>query len=108
MDISVLWLPYPLMLINRFAYGFLGVNSATMRRAAVQRYIPDHLRTRVNAFESILLTAAGSVLSLTIGAMGELLDYRTCMTFFGAAVMALSWIVMWRNRNHVSAVYEKE
>ena len=108
MDITVLWLPYPLMLVNRCAYGFLGVNSATMRRAAVQRYIPDHLRTRVNAFESILLTATGSVLSLTIGAMGEIMDYRMCMTFFGAAVMVLSWLVMWRNRSHVSAVYEYE
>ena len=48
-DLFLLWLPYPLMLVSRGLCGFLGINSATMRQAAVQRYIPDRLRARVNA-----------------------------------------------------------
>ena len=40
-DLFLLWLPYPLMLVSRGLCGFLGINSATMRQAAVQRYIPD-------------------------------------------------------------------
>lgn len=50
MDMILLWSPYPLMLANRAAVGFLGVNSATLREAAVQRYIPDELRAKLNAF----------------------------------------------------------
>lgn len=53
-DLFLLWLPYPLMLVSRGLCGFLGINSATMRQAAVQRYIPDRLpgpgqRLRVHA-----------------------------------------------------------
>ncbi len=78
MDACLLWLPYPLMLVNRALCGFLGIQSATIRQAAVQRYIPDRLRARLNAYESLLCTAAGAVLSLAIGALGEVLDYRLC------------------------------
>ena len=44
MDMILLWLPYPLMLVNRSLCGFLGINSAIMRQAAVQKYIPDDYR----------------------------------------------------------------
>lgn len=108
MDMTLLWLPYPLMLVNRAAAGFLGTNSATLRRAAVQRYIPEHLRARLNAFENMLIMAAMSVLSLAVGALGELLDYRVCLTLCGAAAMLVCWLTIWRSRRSVRAVYEAE
>ena len=70
MDMCLLWLPYPLMLANRALCGFLGSNSAIMRSAAVQRYIPEHLRARINAFDSALMTAACCVFSLLVGLLG--------------------------------------
>ena len=108
MDMCLLWLPYPLMLVSRAICGFLGMNSATMRQAAVQRYIPEQLRARVNAFESMLITAAVSVLSLAVGALGELLDYRLCVTLCAAVPMATCWLTIWRNREHVRKIYERE
>ena len=48
---------YPLMLANRAICGFLGSNSAILRSSAVQRYIPERLRSRVNALSSVLLTS---------------------------------------------------
>ena len=108
MDMCLLWLPYPMMLVNRALCGFLGVNSATMRQAAVQRYIPEHLRARVNAFESMFITAAISILSLAVGALGELLDYRLCVTLCAAASMAACWLTIWRNRVYVRKIYERE
>ena len=89
----LLWLPYPLMLASRGLCGFLGTNSATMRQAAVQRYIPERLRARVNAFESMLYTGAAAVLSLVIGALGF------------SMVVCLATI--WRGRRYVRAVYEQ-
>ncbi len=107
MDMCLLWLPYPLMLANRGLCGFLGSNSAIVRNAAVQRYIPSNLRSRVNAFNNVLLTAGASVFSLLIGALGELLDYRWCLTVGGAIAMLASWLLIWGRRKDVRKVYEQ-
>lgn len=108
MDMCLLWLPYPLMLVNRGICGFLGTNSATMRQAAVQQYIPEHLRSRVNAFFEMLLTFATSVLSLLVGALGEMLDYRVCMTLCGTITMTACWLIVWCGRKEVRPVLEYE
>lgn len=105
MDMCLLWLPYPLMLANRSVCGFLGINSATMRQAAVQQYIPPTLRARVNAFESMLIMAASSVLSLAVGALGEVMDYRWCVTVCAAASITVCWLTIWRRRKEIRAVY---
>ena len=106
MDMCLLWLPYPLMLVNRGICGFLGINSATMRQAAVQQYIPERLRARVNAFEDMVLFAATGLLSLGVGALGELLDYRLCVTLAAGVTLAVCLGTIWKNRREVRAVYE--
>lgn len=106
MDMCLLWLPYPLMLANRGLCGFLGSNSAIVRNAAVQRYIPQELRARVNAFNNVLITAGASIFSLLMGALGELMDYRWCMTVGGAIAMLASWFLIWGRKRDVRKVYE--
>ena len=108
MDMCLLWMPYPLMLANRALCGFLGSNSAIMRSAAVQRYIPEHLRARINAFDSALMTAACCVFSLLVGLLGEVLDYRWCVTVCGAVAMTACWLFIWRGRNDVRRIYETQ
>lgn len=108
MDMCLLWIPYPFMLLNRAICGFLGNNSAIIREAAVQRYIPKHLRARINAFNETLVMAVGSVLSLGVGALGEIIDYRICVTICGAVSMAASWYFIWGRRKEVRKVYETE
>ena len=106
MDMGLLWLPYPFMLINRGICGFLGSNSAILRNAAVQRYIPEKLRSRVNAFNGVLLTVGSGVFSLLMGSLGELLDYRLCVTIGGAVAMLACWLLIWCRRANVREVYE--
>lgn len=106
MDMCLLWLPYPLMLVNRGICGFLGSNSAILRSAAVQRYIPEKLRSRINAFNDVLITAGASVFSLMMGFLGEILDYRWCVTIGGAIAMLASWLLIWGRRKDVRRVYE--
>ena len=108
MDMLLLWLPYPLMLVNRGLCGFLGNNSAILREAAVQRYIPERLRSRVNAFEGVLITAGASIFALLMGLLGELLDYRRCVTIGGAVAMLASWLLIWGRRRDVRRVYTAE
>lgn len=107
MDMCLLWLPYPLMLVNRGVCGFLGSNSAIVRNAAVQRYIPENLRSRVNAFNNVLITAGAGLFSLIMGALGELLDYRWCLTVGGAVAMLASWLLIWGRKTDVRKVYEQ-
>ena len=106
MDMCLLWLSYPLMLINRGICGFLGSNSAILRSAAVQRYIPEKLRSRVNAFIGVLLTVGSSIFSLLMGFLGEILDYRWCVTIGGTVALLACWLLIWRRRSDVRKVYE--
>ena len=106
MDMILLWLPYPLMLVNRSLCGFLGINSAVMRQAAVQKYIPDDYRARLNALDTVLSSAGLCVFSLAIGALGELLDYRLCLTVGGLFTSIVLWTTVWKNRKGVQKIYE--
>ncbi len=106
MDAVLLWLPYPLMLVNRGVCGFLGSNSAILREAAVQRYIPETMRARINAFLETLMMAAGSLLSLLVGALGEVLEYRWCLTVCGCMTMVVCWALIWGRRRQVRRIYE--
>lgn len=108
MDMCLLWIPYPLMLINRACAGFLGINSATMRQAAVQRYLPEHLRSRINAFENMCIMAASGFFSLILGAMGEVLDYRFCVTLAAGFTLVVCWLTIWRGRSAVRSIYEAQ
>ena len=108
MDMILLWLPYPLMLVNRSLCGFLGINSAIMRQAAVQKYIPDDYRARLNALDTVLSSAGLCIFSLAIGALGELLDYRLCLTVGGLFTSIVLWATVWKHRSSVKKIYEYE
>ena len=108
MDMILLWLPYPLMLVNRSLCGFLGINSAIMRQAAVQKYIPDDYRARLNALDTVLSSAGLCIFSLAIGALGELLDYRLCLTVGGLFTSIVRWVTVWKHRSSVKKIYEYE
>lgn len=106
MDMCLLWISYPLMLVNRGICGFLGSNSAIIRSSAVQVYIPSNLRARVNAFNNMFITFSSSIFSLLIGFLGELIDYRWCITICGTIAMFFVWAIIWTNRESVKKVYE--
>ena len=106
MDMILLWLPYPLMLLNRGICGFLGINSASMRQAAVQRYMKEEFRARVNAFETVLSSAAAAFLSLLVGFLGEILDLRLCMTVCGFVTFLSCILLIGRGAADVRKVYE--
>lgn len=105
MDAALLWLPYPLMLINRTMCGFLGIQSGTMRTAAIQKYIPDDMRARINAFQSILFFAFSMVLSVGVGALGEVLDLRIVMSLCGVVSISVCLLTLFRQRKHVDRIY---
>ncbi|UKI13544.1 MAG: hypothetical protein L6V84_00715 [Oscillospiraceae bacterium] len=84
----------------------MGSNSAIMRNAAVQRYIPEKLRSRINACNGVMLTAGASIFSLLMGFLGEIADYRLCVTIGGAVAMLACWLLIGGRRADVRKVYE--
>ncbi|MBQ8830282.1 MAG: MFS transporter [Oscillospiraceae bacterium] len=108
MDMCLLWLPYPFMLANRIICGFLGINSAALRQTAVQKYIPEELRARLNAFQDIMILGSSAVLTLIIGALGEIMDLRLCVTLCAFLTLISCWLTVWKNRKDVHRVYEKD
>ena len=108
MDAILLWLPYPLMLINRTVCGFLGVQSGTMRYAATQKYIPDSMRARINAFQSIVYLAFAAVLSLAVGAMGEIMDFRLVLMLCSVVCIVVCLLTIVRRKSYVERIYMSE
>ncbi len=108
MDTILLWLPYPLMLINRAFCGFLGIQSGTLRYAAIQKYIPDEMRARINAFQSMVFLLFEAVLSLGVGLLGEYLDYRVVMTVCGAVCLVACFCTVVRKKAEVEKIYMSE
>lgn len=108
MDTILLWIPYPFMLVNRALCGFLGINSASLREAAVQRYIPDEHRAKLNAFLDMECALFCSLFTVLIGALGEVMDYRWCITLSAVFVCAVCWLTIWRKRKGVRNIYQRE
>ena len=108
MDTVLLWLGFPLMLVNRGICGFLGINSATLRASSVQNYLPDNMRAKVNAVFNMLYALVPTLLTLAVGALGEMMDYRLCVTLVSAAGLLPCYLIMWRGREDVKKVYNRK
>ncbi len=87
MDIVLLYLPYPLMLANRFLCGALGISSATIRETAVQSYLPEQIRARVNALFNMVFAVGSVAFQMFAGVLGQAMPYRTAVVLL--AVLAL-------------------
>lgn len=107
-DCILLFISYPLMLINRAICGYLGTNSAIIRTSSVQKYIPDHLRSRVNAFSNIMIDAGSSVFSLLMGYLGDYVDYRYCLVVAGVGSLIALFVLNIYPRKEVEKIYRYE
>lgn len=88
LDMALLFLPYPLMLGSRFLCGALGTTSATIRSTAVQRYLPQHMRARINAFFDMVMAVGGVFFQLLAGTLALVLPYRAVTALLGGIAFA--------------------
>ena len=108
LDGVMLLLAYPLMIAVRFLLGFLGVNTATLRAAAVQKYLPGEVRARVEAVFSILVSMGAIFFRLAAGALGEALQYRYVPLIFGGAGLLSVCVFIIRNKRHIQPIYDRD
>ncbi len=106
MDMILLFLPYPLMLVNRFICGALGMTSATLRETAVQSYLPEHMRAKVNAVFLAYVSICVIVFQLLIGISGDYLGHRTTMVIFAGFTLCMVYIFIIRPQAENRKVYE--
>lgn len=104
-DGIMLFMAYPVMLALRFICGFLGSQTAAIRSAAVQKYLPSDMRARVNGLFSVLMSLGMMVTQLAVGALGEVLPYRWVAAMFAGISFAAILVLIVRNRKHVEPVY---
>lgn len=86
-DMFLLFLPYPAMLASRFVCGSLGISSATIRESAVQSYLPEQMRARVNAFFNVLFAVGGVSFQFLAGLLGQMIPYRAVALLLGSVTI---------------------
>jgi len=98
-------MPYPVMLAQRFLCGFLGSQTAAIRAAAVQKYLPADMRARVNGLFSVLVSIGMMLVQLAMGALGEIIPYRVAALLLTAFSFVMIFLLITRNRQRVEPVY---
>ena len=104
---TYLFLPLPLMILFNFLVGLFAVTSFNIRISSTQAYVPNHIRGRFNGiFQTI--TTLGMVLGQLIsGALGEVFDIRYIILFSNLITLAFTYLIVYRNRHHVSPIYNQ-
>lgn len=108
LDGTMLFAAYPVMIVFRFICGFLGVNTATLRQAAVQNYIPSQIRARVNGLFQVLISIGMMIIPLLTGALGEIISYPVISLLLGIISLFLIYQLIIKNQTEIRKVYEKE
>ncbi|MBR5287343.1 MAG: MFS transporter [Clostridia bacterium] len=107
-DGAMLFMAYPVMIVLRFLCGFLGSQTAAIRQAAVQKYLPSDMRARVYGLFDVLVSLSAMGIQLLVGAMGEVMSYPAAAALLSAAGFAcLLWLIV-RNRKAVEPIYNWE
>lgn len=105
---TLLFLPAPLMAVWFLLDGALGVTSYTIRTAAVQSYVPDNKRARFNGMFNMISCLGGVVGSLVIGVLAEFLPERLIVAAASLLVLAAVYLFLYRGREDVKKVYNRE
>lgn len=106
MDSILLFLPFPLMLANRFLCGGLGTSSATIRETAVQSYLPPEMRARVNAIFNVTFAIGGIFFQLLAGILGQIMPYRIAALILGLTTLTSVYFFIVRPANQNRPIYE--
>lgn len=106
MDSFLLFMPYPAMLINRFLCGALGSQSATIRSAAVQSYLPPEMRARINALFNVIFAIGGILFQILAGLLGLFIPYRVVALILGLTTFFSMIVFIWLPKEVNRKVYE--
>ncbi|MEG0014810.1 MAG: MFS transporter [Cellulosilyticaceae bacterium] len=108
MDAFLLFMPYPLMLLNRFLCGTLGSMSATIRSVAIQSYLPAHMRARIQALFGVIFAIGGILFQLVAGILGEMMPYRIVAFLLGVITFGSMILLIFIPKKDNAPIYAAE
>lgn len=106
MELILLFLPYPLMVINRFFCGVLGMTSATLREASVQSYLPSNMRAKVNAVFNVFISVSVIAFQMLAGFLGDIIGYRLVVVLLAGIGLVSIYIFIIKPSEENKKVYE--
>ena len=65
------------------------------------------MRSKINAVFNALFALVPTVLTVAVGALGEVLDYRVCVTAVSLLGMLPCYLIVWRGREDIKKVYNR-
>ena len=107
-DGVMLFMAYPVMIVLRFVCGFLGSQTAAIRQAATQKYLPSDMRGRVYGLFDVLVSLSMMAVQLLVGAMGEVMSYPMAAAALCASGFVFLFALIVRNKKHVEPIYNYE
>ena len=103
---ALLFLPFPLALVDMALEGGLGNTSYTLRQTATKSYIPADMRARLGAIFMMMISIIGIVFTLFAGALGEVMPLRTGVVLLCAIDLAVMLLFICLPARHNRVVYE--
>ena len=94
------------MLCNRFLCGALGISSATIRETAVQSYLPENMRARINAFFNMVFAIGSVAFQMAAGALGQIMSYRSAILMLSVAELTAMFLLICIPAKENRPVYE--
>ncbi|MBR0163175.1 MAG: MFS transporter [Lachnospiraceae bacterium] len=105
---ALLFLPFPLALVDMALEGGLSNTSYTLRQTATKAYIPADMRARLGAIFNMMISISGIGFTLLAGALGEVLPLRTGVILFCVIDLAVMALFICLPARHNRVVYEAE
>ncbi|OQB24482.1 MAG: enterobactin exporter EntS [Firmicutes bacterium ADurb.Bin182] len=105
---SLMYLPFALMVVFNFISGLLAVTSFNIRISATQNYVLDEKRGRFNGIFQMVTMGGNIAGQLMAGALGEVFPIPAIVAGFMAFNLIAVFAVMFRNREHVKPIYNRE
>lgn len=106
MDIILLFIPYPLMIANRFMCGLLGITSATLRETSVQSYLPSNMRAKVNAVFNVFMSLSIILFQIIGGFLGDIIGYRLVVVILSLISLLVMFVFIIIPSEENRKVYE--
>lgn len=102
-----LFTPFAMMLVLNFITGIFSVTSFNIRISSTQAYVDNAMRGRFNGVFATITTSGAIIGQLLWGALGEVFDARLIILVMNGVTLALTYLVVYRNRKDVAPLYNQ-
>ena len=105
---SYLYMPIAIMIVMMVISGMLSMTSYNIRISTTQSYVPNEKKGRFNGAFQVISTTGSLLGQFFAGLMADHMDKRMVIVMFAVLDFAMLWMILYRKREHVKAVYNRD